>query len=88
MYTPPTVASYKIVTDAGIPFYTPGNSDPSLTNPFNKLVFQPNMTLDDMANPIIKLALSMKAKKIMFVQEENDYGEITFNSTKERQTLV
>ncbi len=76
-YTPVALAVFPRVIDRGVIYWSPAASTPTLTDPFRKLTFQAQMTLDDQAIPVAKLAASFSPSKIAFVRENNEYGTIT-----------
>jgi branched-chain amino acid transport system substrate-binding protein len=81
-YTPVALAAVPKVVGNDMIYWSPASSTPSLTDPFNRLVFQAQLTLDDQAIPVTKLAASMKPKKIAFIGERSEYGTITLGATK------
>ncbi len=83
-YTPVALAVFPRVVESDIIYWSPASSTPGLTDPFNRLVFQAQLTLDDQAIPVTKLAASMKPEKIAFIGERSEYGTITLEATKAR----
>jgi branched-chain amino acid transport system substrate-binding protein len=81
-YTPVALAAYPRVVENDMIYWSPASSTPGLTDPFQKLTFQAQLTLDDQAIPVAKLAASMKPKKIAFIGERSEYGTITLEATK------
>jgi len=81
-YTPVALATYPRVIENDMIYWSPASSTPGLTDPFKKLTFQAQLTLDDQAIPVTKLAPSMKPKKIAFIGERSEYGTITREATK------
>jgi branched-chain amino acid transport system substrate-binding protein len=81
-YTPVALAAYPKVVGNDMIYWSPASSTPGLTDPFNRLIFQAQLTLDDQAIPVTKLAASMKPKKIAFIGERSEYGTITLEATK------
>ena len=79
-YTPVALAVFPRVVDRGMIYWSPAASTPTLTEPFNRLTFQAQMTLDDQAIPVAKLAASMEPETIAFIRENNEYGEITHDA--------
>lgn len=76
-YTPVALAVYPRVIDNGLIYWSPASSTPGLTDPFKELTFQAQLTLDDQAIPVAKLAASMKPSKLAFIAEKSEYGRIT-----------
>lgn len=81
-YTPVALAAYPKVVGNDMIYWSPASSTPGLTDPFNRLIFQAQLTLDDQAIPVTKLAASMKPTKIAFIGERSEYGTITLEATK------
>ena len=81
-YTPVALAALPKVIGNDMIYWSPASSTPSLTEPFKRLVFQAQLTLDDQAIPVTKLAASMKPKKIAFIGERSEYGTITLEATR------
>lgn len=81
-YTPVALAAYPKVVGNDMIYWSPASSTPGLTDPFNRLIFQAQLTLDDQAIPVTKLAASMKPTKIAFIGERSEYGTITLAATK------
>jgi branched-chain amino acid transport system substrate-binding protein len=79
-YTPVALAVFPRVVDRDTIYWSPAASTPTLTDPFNRLTFQAQMTLDDQAIPVAKLAASMSPTKIAFIRENNEYGSITHDA--------
>ena len=80
-FTPAVMAAYPVAEEANVIYWSPGASTPQLTRPFNKYVFQAQLTLDDQAIPVAKLVASIGPKKIGFVRENDQYGETTHGAT-------
>lgn len=83
-YTPVALAAYPRVIENGMIYWSPASSTPGLTDPFERLTFQAQLTLDGQAIPVAKLAASMKPQKIAFIGERSEYGTITLEATKEQ----
>lgn len=82
-YTPVTLAVFPRVVEKDIIYWSPASSTPLLTKPFKKLTFQAQLPLDDHALAVVKLAASMKPKKIGFIGENNEYGKVTHDAAVE-----
>jgi len=80
-FTPVALAVFPEVVRRGLIYWSPAASTPLLTRPFNRLIFQAQMTLDDQAIPVAKLVASMKPKKIGFLRQNDEYGGITYGAT-------
>lgn len=80
-YTPIAMAVFPRVIEKGLVYWSPASSTPLLTEPFHRMVFQAQLTLDDQSIPVVKLAASMKPTKIAFIRENNEYGNITHDAT-------
>jgi branched-chain amino acid transport system substrate-binding protein len=76
-YTPPTLAEFNAAIKSNVIFWSPGSSAPELTEPFQRLVFQANLTLDDSALPVAQLVASMEPDSVGFVQQTDAYGDLT-----------
>ncbi|MGF7160999.1 branched-chain amino acid transport system substrate-binding protein [Rhodoligotrophos appendicifer] len=83
-YTPVALAAYPRVVENDMIYWSPASSTPGLTVPFQPLTFQAQLTLDDQAIPVAKLAASMKPTKIAFIAERSEYGTITHEATVEQ----
>ena len=82
-YTPVTLAAWPKVVEKNMIYWSGGSSTPSLTKPFKRLTFQAQLPLDDHAGAVVKLAASMKPKKIAFIGENNEYGKVTHDAAVE-----
>lgn len=82
-YTPVALAVFPRVIDRGMIYWSPAASTPTLTEPFKRLTFQAQMTLDDQAIPVAKLTASMEPQTIAFIRENNEYGTITHDAAVE-----
>jgi branched-chain amino acid transport system substrate-binding protein len=74
-FTDSTLATAHVADAEKVPLYTPGSISPLLTKPFQKYVFAPQFSSDDVADGIAALANSMHAKKIGLLEENDDYGQ-------------
>lgn len=83
-YTPVALAAFPRVIENDMIYWSPASSTPGLTDPFERLTFQAQLTLDDQAIPVAKLAASMEPEQIAFIGERSEYGTITLESTKEQ----
>lgn len=82
-YTPVCLAAFPEVVKRDVIYWSPAASTPLLTKPFQKLTFCAQLTLDEQAIPVCKLAASMKPKKIAFIRENSEYGTITHDAAVE-----
>jgi branched-chain amino acid transport system substrate-binding protein len=80
-FTPVALAAFPKAVERNIIYWSPASSTPLLTEPFKRLTFQAQMTLDDQAIPVAKLVASMKPKTVAFIGENNEYGTITRDAT-------
>jgi branched-chain amino acid transport system substrate-binding protein len=85
-YTPVTLAAWPKVVEKGMIYWSGASSTPSLTKPFKRLTFQAQLPLDDHAGAVVKLAASMKPKKIAFIGENNEYGKVTHDAAVDELT--
>lgn len=83
-FTPAVLAAYPVAVEARVIYWSPGASTPQLTRPFNRYIFQAQLTLDDQAIPVSKLVASMKPRKIAFVRNNDQYGQTTRDATVEQ----
>jgi branched-chain amino acid transport system substrate-binding protein len=74
-FTDSTLATAHVADAEKIPLYTPGSISPLLTAPFQKYVFAPQFTSNNVADGIAALANSMHAKKVGLLEEDDDYGK-------------
>jgi branched-chain amino acid transport system substrate-binding protein len=74
-FTDSTLATAHVADAEKVPLYTPGSISPLLTAPFQKYVFAPQFSSDDVADGIAALANSMHAKKVGLLEENDDYGQ-------------
>jgi branched-chain amino acid transport system substrate-binding protein len=79
-YTPVTLAAFPRVVEKNVIYWSPASSTPLLTEPFKRLTFQAQLPLDEHAIAVVKLAASMKPKKIAFIGENNEYGKVTHDA--------
>lgn len=80
-FTPVTLATFPRVIERGRIYWSVGSATPRLTEPFNRLTFQGNETLDDQAVPVAKLVASMKPKRVAFIRQNDEYGSITHDAS-------
>ncbi len=76
-YTPVALAVYPRVISRGLIYFAGAAGAPALTKPLKPLVFQTQLTLDLHGAAVVKLATSMKPKKIAFINENSEYGKVT-----------
>lgn len=79
-FTPVTLATFGRVIERGRIYWSVGSATPRLTEPFNRLTFQGNETLDDQAGPVARLVASMKPKRVAFIRQNDEYGTITHDA--------
>ena len=80
-FTPVALATFPRVIERERIYWSVGSATPRLTDPFHRLTFQGNETLDDQAVPVAKLVGSMKPKRIAFIRQNDEYGAIAHDST-------
>jgi branched-chain amino acid transport system substrate-binding protein len=80
-FTPVTLATFPRVVERGRIYWSVGSSTPRLTDPFNRLIFQGNETLDDQSMPVAKLVASMKPTRVAFIRQNDEYGAVTHDAT-------
>ncbi len=73
-FTDSTLATAHVADAVKVPLYTPGSISPLLTKPFQKYVFAPQFTSDDVADGIAALANSMHVHKVGLLEESDAYG--------------
>ncbi len=74
-FTDSTLATAHLADSEKVPLYTPGSISPNLTQPFQKYVFAPQFSANDVAQGIAAMAKSMHVKKIGLLEEDDDYGQ-------------
>ncbi len=79
-FTPVTLASFPRVIERGRIYWSVGSATPRLTEPYHRLTFQGNETLDDQAVPVARLVASMKPKRVAFIRQNDEYGTITHDA--------
>ncbi len=79
-FTPVTLASFPRVIERGRIYWSVGSATPRLTDPFRRLTFQGNETLDDQAVPVARLTASMKPKRVAFIRQNDEYGTVTHDA--------
>ena len=81
-FTDSTLATAHVADAEKVPLYTPGSISPLLTTPFQKYVFAPQFSSNDVADGIAALANSMHAKKIGLLEESDDYGKAALSGAQ------
>jgi len=80
-YTPVTLAAFPRVIENQMIYWSGASSTPALTQPFQRLTFQAQLTLDDQAIPVGRITASMRPQRVAFVAERSEYGRITREAT-------
>jgi branched-chain amino acid transport system substrate-binding protein len=80
-YTPVTLAAFPRVIENQMIYWSGASSTPTLTQPFQRLTFQAQLTLDDQAIPVTRMTASMRPQRIAFIAERSEYGRITREAT-------
>lgn len=68
------LAAFPRVIERGRIYWSVGSATPLLTQPFKRLTFQGNETLDDQSGPVAKLVASMKPNRVAFIRQNDEYG--------------
>ena len=81
-FTDSTLATAHVADAEKVPLYTPGSISPLLTSPFQKYVFAPQFSSNDVADGIAALANSMHAKKVGLLEESDSYGKAALSGAQ------